>query len=41
MLEPGYLQMENGYAIDDEGTVIVAVRSEIPQGNCHSLLLLL
>lgn len=29
---PGYLAIENGWALDANGTVMIAVRSEIPDG---------
>ncbi|KAI8229462.1 hypothetical protein K4K54_001468 [Colletotrichum sp. SAR 10_86] len=29
--QPGYLNLENGYAIGSNGTLMIAVRSEIPQ----------
>lgn len=28
---PGYLELENGYSISENGTLMIAVRSEIPQ----------
>ncbi|KAJ0385754.1 hypothetical protein COL922a_005743 [Colletotrichum nupharicola] len=32
--QPGYLNLENGYAIGSNGTLMIAVRSEIPQVTC-------
>ncbi|CAI7570994.1 unnamed protein product [Penicillium bialowiezense] len=31
LTRPGYLNMENGYSISENGTLMIAVRSEIPQ----------
>lgn len=35
--QPGYLNLENGWAISDNGTLMIAIRSEIPQGTSKVL----
>lgn len=32
LTQPGYLELENGWAQLDDGTVFIAIRTEIPEG---------
>lgn len=32
MLRPGYLELENGYAVTENGTLMIAVRTDMGNG---------